>query len=294
MSIDAEIAVEVDPVGRRPTKRKRQDAGMVASAIVLGSLVLLGIVGPLIWPYSSTGVVVLDRLKPPGSVLSDGSLALLGTDALGQQLTVVMISGLRTSLIVASVSLVIATIIGVSLGLLAGYAGKWVDTVISRGVDILLVFPSILLAIVIAGLLGPSLTNLILILGLTRWVAFTRITRASTLSLRERDWVKASKVVGVPRPLIIVRHILPFLAGPLATVATLEFAAFVMAEAALSFLGIGLPNSAVSLGKTISEGRDHLLDAYWITTYPGLLLVVLVVAIGLLGDSLSQRYGKVR
>jgi peptide/nickel transport system permease protein len=294
MSIDAEIAVEIAPGAVRPAKRKRADPAMVISSIVLGMLVLLGVVGPLFWPYSSTDVVVLDRLKPPGSVLSDGSIALLGTDALGQQLTVVMINGLTTSLVVASVSLVIATIIGIALGLLAGYAGKWVDTVISRGVDILLVFPSILLAIVIAGLLGPSLTNLILILGLTRWVAFTRITRASTLSLRERDWVKASKVVGVPWPLIIVRHILPFLAGPLATVATLEFAAFVMAESALSFLGIGLPSSAVSLGKTISEGRDHLLDAYWITTYPGLLLVVLVVAIGLLGDSLSQRYGKVR
>jgi peptide/nickel transport system permease protein len=302
MSIDAEIAVGAPVSGPPPespdapirARRARIDGGLWVSLAVLLVLLLIGFIGPLLLPFDPASVSLLDRLKPPGSVLADGSVAWLGTDALGQSLTTLMVNGLRTSLVVAGAATIVAAVVGVALGVIAGYSGKWVDAVVSRVVEIVLVFPAILLAIVIAGLLGPSILNLILVLAVTRWVVFTRVTRASTLSLRERDWVKSSRVLGVASPLIVLRHILPFLIGPLATVATLEFAAFVMAEASLSFLGIGLPASAVSLGKTISEGRDHLVDAYWITTYPGLLLVILVVTIGLLGDSLSHRFGKVR
>jgi peptide/nickel transport system permease protein len=302
MSVDTEITAapavaaegESNPQGAGRRGRRPVDWGMWVSALVLALLVVIGFVGPLILPFDPASVSLLDRLKPPGTQLADGSIAWFGTDALGQSLTVLMVNGLRTSLIVAGAATVLAAVVGVALGVLAGYSGKWVDAVVSRVVEIVLVFPAILLAIVIAGLLGPSILNLVVVLAVTRWVVFTRVTRASTLSLRERDWVKSSRVLGVPSPLIILRHILPFLIGPLATVATLEFAAFVMAEASLSFLGIGLPASAVSLGKTISEGRDHLVDAYWITTYPGLLLVILVVTIGLLGDSLSHRFGRTR
>lgn len=303
MSIDTEIALGTAPPAAhqaRPTDaagrpvRRRIDAALAVSLAMLTALLLVGFVGPLLFPFDPASVSLIDRLKPPGTVLADGTVAWFGTDALGQNLGVLMVNGLRTSLVVAGAATVVAAIVGVTLGVIAGYAGRWVDATVSRVVEIVLVFPAILLAIVIAGLLGPSVVNLILVLAAIRWVVFTRVARASTLSLRERDWVKSARVLGVASPLVVIRHILPFLAGPLVTVATLEFAAFVMAEASLSFLGIGLPASTVSLGKTISEGRDHLVDAYWITTYPGLLLVILVVTIGLLGDSLSHRFGKVR
>lgn len=288
MSLDVQATVSA------PTSRHRGgiDFGLWVAAAVLAAILLIGFVGPLILPYDPAAVSLLDRLKPPGTVLADGSVALLGTDGLGQNLLTLVVHGLRTSLVIAGLATIIAGTVGTLLGVIAGYSGRWADAVISRVVDVVLVFPAILLAIVIAGLLGPSVFNLVLILAATRWIVFTRVARASTLSLRERDWVHSAQVLGVRGPLIVIRHVVPFLIAPLATVATLEFAAFVMAEASLSFLGIGLPASAVSLGKTISEGRDHLVDAYWITTFPGLVLVVLVVSIGLLGDSLSQRYGK--
>lgn len=284
LDIDAVIGVARKPI------RRRSDIGLWVSASVLLLLVAVGFIGPLVFPYDPAAVSLLDRLRPPGSVLANGNVAFLGTDALGQDLTVLMISGLRTSLVVAGLATLAAGFVGTALGVIAGYSGRWVDASISRVVDVVLVFPAILLAIVIAGLLGPSLINLVFVLAATRWIVFTRVARASSLSLREREWVHASRILGVRSPRVVMRHIVPFLVGPLATVATLEFAAFVMAEASLSFLGIGLPASVLSLGKTISVGRDHLVDAPWITTYPGLLLVILVVTIGLLGDSLSNRF----
>ncbi|WP_323013131.1 ABC transporter permease [Devosia sp.] len=257
---------------------------------VFGLIAAIAVLAPLVLPYSSAAGSLLDRLKPPGTLLRDGTLALLGTDALGRDVLTLAVHGFRTSVLVATLATLCSCLVGTALGVTAGYLGGWTDAAISRAIDIVLVFPAILLAIVIAGLLGPSLVNLVIVLVATRWVVFARIGRASTLSLREREWVRGAFVLGVARPLIIIRHVLPFLAGPLATVATLEFAAFVMTEASLSFLGIGLPASTLSLGKTISEGREHIGQAYWISTYPGLLLVLLVVSIGLVGDNLSERF----
>ncbi|MGK6315890.1 ABC transporter permease [Neorhizobium sp. DT-125] len=266
------------------------DWGLWIAGTLLTLFVLIAVFGPLLLPYSAASGSLIDRLKPPGTVLRNGSLALFGTDALGRDLLTLMAHGFRTSVVVAAVATLISCVVGTVIGVAAGYLGGWTDTAISRVIDIVLVFPAILLAIVIAGLLGPSLPNLIIVLVATRWVVFARVARASTLSLRERDWVRGAFVLGVPRPLIVARHILPFLVGPIASVATIEFAAFVMTEASLSFLGIGLPASTLSLGKTISEGRDHLAQAYWITTYPGLLLVLLVVSVGLIGDQMSERF----
>lgn len=271
---------------------RRVDASLWALVVLFAILLVAGFLGPLLVTQADATVSLLDRLKPPGSVLASGRIALLGTDALGHDLLVQILPGLRTSLIVASVATIVAGIFGTLLGVIAGYSGKWIDAIISRIVDIEIVFPAILLAIVIAGLFGPSILNLILILAATRWIVFTRVARAQTLTLRERDWVQAARVLGVSRATIIRRHILPFLAGSLATVATLEFAAFVMAEASLSYLGIGLPISTLSLGRTISDGRDYIDTAWWISTFPGLVLVFLVVIIGLLGDRLAERYGR--
>lgn len=269
---------------------RRIDWVVVGTILVFGVIALVALVGPLIMPYSPADGSLLDRLKPPGTVLRNGTVAWMGTDAMGRDLLTLAVHGLRTSVLVAVLATLISCLFGTAIGVTAGYFGGWIDAVISRAVDIVLVFPAILLAIVIAGLLGPSLINLVVVLVFTRWVVFARIARASTLSLREREWVRGARVLGVPNAIVIFRHIVPFLAGPLASVATLEFAAFVMTEASLSFLGIGLPASMVSLGKIISEGREHIDQAYWISVGPGLLLVVLVIAIGLVGDALSERF----
>lgn len=271
-------------------KSRSIDWVMVGTLLVFGTIALVAIAAPLLMPYSAADSSLLDRLKPPGTVLRNGAVAWMGTDAMGRDLLTLAVHGLRTSILVAVLATVISCLVGTAIGVTAGYFGGWVDALISRAVDIFLVFPAILLAIVIAGLLGPSLINLIIVLVFTRWVVFARIARASTLSLREREWVRGARVLGVPDAIVIFRHILPFLAGPLASVATLEFAAFVMTEASLSFLGIGLPASMVSLGKIISEGREHIDQAYWISVGPGLMLVTLVIAIGLVGDALSERF----
>lgn len=271
-------------------KPYRIDWVIVGTALVFGVIALVAIIGPLALPHSAADGSLLDRLKPPGTVLRNGTVAWMGTDAMGRDLVTLAVHGLRTSVLVAVLATLISCLVGTVVGVTAGYWGGWVDAAISRAIDIVLVFPAILLAIVIAGLLGPSLINLVIVLVVTRWVVFARVARASTLSLREREWVRGARVLGVPNALVIFRHIVPFLAGPLASVATLEFAAFVMTEASLSFLGIGLPASMVSLGKIISEGREHIDQAYWISVGPGLLLVLLVIAIGLVGDALSERF----
>lgn len=270
--------------------KPKLDNVVVGTILVFGLIALLAIVGPLALPYSAADASLLDRLKPPGAVLRNGMTSWLGTDAAGRDLATLAVHGLRTSVLVAGVATVASCLVGTALGVMAGYFGGWIDAAISRGIDIVLVFPAILLAIVIAGLLGPSLVNLVIVLVVTRWVVFARVARASTLTLRERDWVRGARVLGVSNPAIIFRHVVPFLAGPLASVATLEFAAFVMTEASLSFLGIGLPASTISLGKIIAEGREHIDQAYWISVGPGLLLVLLVIAIGLVGDALSERF----
>ncbi len=261
--------------------------GTWVSLGLLAALVLIAIFGPMLTGDPSSSL--RDRLKPPGTVLSSGAVAWLGTDPLGKDLFAGMLLGLRTSLLVAAGATILSAFAGVTLGLAAGYWRGWIDVVISRAVDIEIVFPVILLAIIIAGLVGPSLTNLIIILAATRWVVFCRVARAATLTLRERDYVKSAQLLGVPALTIIFRHVLPFVVAAIISVATLEVGAFVMAEAGLSYLGIGLPTSAVSLGKTIAEGRDYIDTAWWLTVFPGVVLVFLVVTVGLLGDQLSKR-----
>lgn len=261
--------------------------GTWVSLGLLGALVALSIFGPMLTGDPTASL--RDRLKPPGTVLSTGATAWLGTDTLGKDMLASMLLGLRTSLMVAAGATILSAFVGVILGLAAGYWRGWIDVVISRAVDIEIVFPVILLAIIIAGLVGPSLTNLIIILAATRWVVFCRVARAATLTLRERDYVKSAQLLGVSPLTIIGRHVLPFVIAAIISVATLEVGAFVMAEAGLSYLGIGLPTSAVSLGKTVAEGRDYIDTAWWITVFPGVVLVFLVVIVGLLGDQLSKR-----
>jgi peptide/nickel transport system permease protein len=176
-------------------------------------------------------------------------------------------------------------VIGLVLGLIAGYYGGWLDTIISRVGDMQLAFPSILLAILLAGALGPSLTNVIIALAVTRWVVFARVVRASALTTRNREFVESAKVMGASDFRILAHYILPSCLQPLLVAATVQVGLTMVAEAALSFLGLGVPVDQASWGSTIANGRDYLATAWWIAAVPGIALTLVVICVGVLGDA---------
>jgi peptide/nickel transport system permease protein len=255
------------------------------SLVVLTVIVLGSVLGPLLHPYDTINVVVTSRLKPPGSTMPNGSIAWFGTDQLGRDIFGQVLEGGRVSLLFAIITVVIALVFGTLLGVIAGYVGGWVDVVLMRIVDIQLALPSIVLAIVVTGALGPSPVNLIVAMVAARWTAFARLARGSTLSLKERDYVSASKLLGRSWAHIVRVHVLPFLRDQLLVLTTLEFGLVVLQQAALNFLGIGLPPEIPSWGTTISNGQNYLDSAWWISAIPGIVLAALVISVGFLSTA---------
>ncbi len=264
---------------------ERFGLGPVVAAVVLGLFVLVAVLGPLLVPYDSVATRVGDRLLAPGSTTSDGSFALLGTDQNGRDVLAQVIAGSRVSLLVGISVVVAGVLVGLVLGLLAGYYGGWLDTVISRVGDMQLAFPSILLAILLAGALGPSLTNVIVALAVTRWVIFARVVRGSALTTKGREFVESARVMGASDLRILVHYILPSCVQPLLVAATVQVGLTMVAEAALSFLGLGVPVDQASWGSTIANGRDYLASAWWIAAVPGIALTLVVICVGVLGDA---------
>lgn len=261
---------------------------------IVGLYLFVAVFGPLLITYDPVHTPLGDRLLSPGSMTSTGDTAWLGTDGLGRDILAQIVYGARTSVVIGAATVGLSCLVGVGLGAVAGYARGWLDAVLARVFDVLLAFPAILLAIVIAGAFERSVLVVVVALSATAWISFARVTRGVALSLRERAWVDAARVMGVRGRSILGRHVLPFTAGPVIALATLEFALVVLAEAGLSFLGIGLPSSAVSWGQTIANGKGYLESAWWISTLPGLTLSVLIINIGILGDQLTARYGRGR
>lgn len=287
--IDAGTAPAAPATAMRSSTTRQLGARVWIPATIVVLFVLAGFVGPMIAPYDPNQASVVDRLLPPGSQLASGEVAWLGTDQDGNLLFRQLLSGARVSLTVAGATVLIAGVLGLLIGLVGGYFGSIVDAILGRVGDIQLAFPSILLAILIAGVLGPSVTNVILTLAITRWVVFARIVRASALVATRLDSVAGAKVVGVRTPRILRRYILPETVGPLLVAATVQVGQMVIAEASLSFLGLGVPAGQASWGSTIANGRDYLGSAWWISTFPGLAMVLLVVSIGVLGDAFHHR-----
>lgn len=281
LPLDAVAAGE--PRGILAGVRSLPPRALLALAVLVLFL-LAATIGPVLHPYGGVLTSVRDRLLPPLAHTSTGGIALLGTDQLGRDLLAEVLAGSRVSLIVAASTIVLGGIAGLVLGMLAGYFGGWLDTVISRLGDIQLAFPSIMLAILLAGVLGPSLLNVVITLAVTRWVVFARVVRASAISVRHREFVDSARVLGASHLRILVRYILPSCLGPLFVVATVQVGLMTVAEASLSFLGLGVPVAQASWGSTIANGRDYIATAWWIATMPGLALAVVVVAIGILGD----------
>lgn len=275
----------------RPSPRTK----MGTARILVGSIILLvyalaAIFGPILVQFDPIQTRTQDRLMGPGSVLSDGSFALFGTDQVGQDVFAQMLQGARVSMIVGVATLVLAGLIGVMIGLVAGFFGGWLDSVLMRIADIQLTFPSILLAIFIAAILGPSVTNVIIVLAISNWVTFARVTRSQVLTLKNREYVDASRTLGASTSHLIFSSILPGCIAPILVVATVELGHVILAEASLSFLGLGTPSSIPSWGMTISNGRNYLADAWWISAFPGLALALLVLVCGVMGDALRDRF----
>ncbi|GMA90353.1 ABC transporter permease [Homoserinibacter gongjuensis] len=275
-----------------PARTRRSTRGLpqgTIPAIIIGLYVLVAVIGPMFVFYDPVITSVGDRLLPPGSVSAAGEPRPLGTDGVGRDMLGQLIYGARTSLIIGVSVVGISAVVGVLLGTMAGYFSGWADVSISRLIDVLLAFPGILLAIIIAGVLDRSMLVVILALSVANWIGFARLSRGIALSFRERPWVDAARLVGVPSPLLLLRHIIPFVIGPVAALATTEFALAILSEAGLSFLGLGLPPSSVSWGQTIAIGRSYLGSAWWVSAFPGIALSGLVISAGLLGDRLTAR-----
>ncbi len=292
---DADRSAAYEPLPGQLADESRERQGrrarqwrLLAWAAPLILFVVVAIVGPLLIAYNPVTVRTGDRLRPPGAILKDGSRAWLGTDQVGHDLLAQVLQGARVSLLVGGTTVLVAGLIGLLAGVVAGYQGGWIDTVLMRLADIQLAFPSILLAILIAAVLGPSVLNVIITLSLTRWVIFGRVARAATLATKERDYVLAAQALGAGRARLLLRHIVPSTLPPMIVIATVEVGLVIISEASLSFLGLGSPPETPSWGRIVADGRDYINSAWWIATIPGLALSLLVLGVGVFGDRLRD------
>ncbi|RYZ02451.1 MAG: ABC transporter permease [Comamonadaceae bacterium] len=249
-------------------------------------------------PFDLTTLVLSDARLPPAWAPEGSSKYLLGTDDQGRDILSVLMFGARISLVVSIASVLLSMLIGVALGLLAGFKGGWVDTFLMRLCDVMLSFPAILVALLIAGVgraLFPDAQNtvafgvLIVSLTLTGWVQYARTVRGSTLVERNKEYVQAARVTGVAPMRIMRRHVLPNVTGPVLVLATIHVATAIITEATLSFLGVGVPPTSPSLGTLIRVGNDYLFSGeWWITIFPGIMLILIALSVNLLGDWLRD------
>jgi len=270
---------------RRPLKRQSplmRHALLILGAAIVGAMSLAAVFAPWLAPFDPNFINVDALLQPPST------LHPMGTDALGRDVFSRVLFGGRVSLWVGFVAVGIATSIGLVLGLVAGYFGRLVDEIIMRGVDVMLCFPSFFLILAVIAFLEPSLTNIMVVIGLTGWMGVARLVRAETLTIRERDYVQAARATGAGAPRIIFRHILPNAIGPVLVSATLGVAGAILTESSLSFLGLGVQPPDASWGNMLLEGKEVLGIAWWLSVFPGLAILFTVLGYNLLGESLRD------
>lgn len=274
---------------------------MVAAAIVL-AMVLGAVFAPLLAtmnPFNPAEVFLSDASTPPRWQAGGDPRFIIGTDDQGRDMYSAILYGMRVSLTVGGLGVALAAAIGITLGLLAGYAGGRTDSIIMRVADVQLTFPAILIALLIDGVVRALMGGghredsavfvLVIAIGLSFWVQYARTIRGSTLVEKNKDYVQAARLVGIPAPLIMLRHVLPNVIGPVLVILTINLGLAVITEATLSFLGVGLPPTQPSLGTLISIGQRYLFSGdWWIVAFPGAALAVLVLSVNLLGDWLRD------
>jgi peptide/nickel transport system permease protein len=260
---------------------------------VIGALVLLIVIGGAIFaaqiaPHEPNKQRLIARFQPPFWMTGGSMRYPLGTDNVGRDIWSRIIHGSRISLVVGCAAVCVSLLIGVTLELVSGFLGGRADTAIMAVVDIMLAFPQLILAFAMVAVLGPGIGNIVLVLGLTGWERYARVVRAEVLALREREFVQAARALGVPSARIIFRHILPNTFSSVIVMATLQTAQTILAEAALSFLGLGTGTTYPSWGQMIALGRDFVNVAWWISTFPGFAILLTVLAINLVGDRIRD------
>lgn len=261
-----------------------QDKPGFIGFVILVALIFMAVFAPILAPFDPADQSLRDRLVPPVWQIGGSWEHVLGTDHLGRDILSRIIHGSRISMFVGVGVVVLAGGFGVTMGLIAGFFGGRVDAIIMRFVDTLIAFPGLLLALVILAVIGPSMTTVILVLALNGWMVYARMTRGIVLSVRQMPYVEAAEMVGGRAVHVIFRHILPNLMSPLLTLGVLEFARIVLAEAALSFLGLGIQPPATSWGLDVANGKDYLFLAWWLVTIPGCAIAITVLAINLVAN----------
>lgn len=274
---------------RRPNviQRLLRDKVIAGSVLLLVVMVVCAAVPRFVAPFDPYDQSLRDRLEMPLAETSEGR-HWLGTDALGRDILSRIIYGARVSLLVALASVGIAGIVGVALGLVSGYYGGFIDDAIGWVTNVQLSFPFLLLAVAVAAVLGSGLRNLIIVLSITTWVVYARVVRGEVLALRSREYVEAAHVAGAGPVRILVRHILPNIVTPLIVIATFEIARIIIAEASLSFLGLGVGASQISWGTMLANGRNDLATSWWVATMPGIAIMLTVLAVNTIGDWLRD------
>jgi peptide/nickel transport system permease protein len=284
--VDSSAAIAPGVPARRlggvVVRRIRRDP---ATMIGLGGILVftvVAVIGPFLTSTSYLAMDLPHRTAPP--TLDH----LLGTDQFGRDLLARVINGSRVALLVGVVSTLIGTATGVAIGALSGFVGGWVDEVTMRLLDIVLAFPQIVLAIALAAVLGPSLSNVILIVGILQVPRFARVVRGSVLSIKSSEYVVAARIIGLSELRILVQHVVPNTLGPVLVLASLAIPESITAEAALSFLGLGVQPPQPSWGNLLADGRQYLLQAPWLATFAGLAITIVVLAFNFVGDGLRD------
>lgn len=285
----------VDAVGGKPARAVPRPRWLqflrrfpLLSAMILAILIVAAIAAPVLAPHPETFGQLRSRHAAP-AILGANTAHLLGADSIGRDVYSRLLFGARVSLLVAAGTILIAGTIGTLLGLISAWYGGWVDEVIMRLVDAMNAIPIILVALVLAVVVGPSFALLLGVLALGQWPQFARQVRAEALSLRERDYVQFARVAGASTPRILLRHILPGVFSTVIVVATNQVGSVILAEAGLSFLGVGVPPPTPSWGGMIADGRLYLTQAWWISAFPGIAIALTVLSLVFMGDWLRDR-----
>jgi peptide/nickel transport system permease protein len=283
-SLTLESATEKNP-GLVSRTLGRLHAKAFSGGLIVLVFILLGISGPFLAPHDPNKQELTAMMKPPQGI---GTAYVLGTDNLGRDILSRIIHGARVSLLVAFAVVFVSGFIGVSLGAISGYIGGKADFVIQKLVEVVWAFPPLLLGITIMAFFGQGLTNLIIALVAQRWIPYCRVVRGQALSLRERDFVMAARCLGATKRQIIARHILPNLIQTSLVIGTFAMASSIIAEASLSFLGVGVPPEIPTWGTMLADARIYISTAWWLPLFPGLCIFITVLGINLLGDALRD------
>ncbi|MBR95203.1 MAG: glutathione ABC transporter permease GsiD [Euryarchaeota archaeon] len=265
-------------------QRFKRKKGAVIGLVVLILLILSALFSDILTPYEFDKINPINALRPPSLEHP------MGTDAFGRdQLTRIMHGG-KVSLQVGMISVLIGGTFGILMGAIAGFFGGWIDEIVSRFIDIMLAFPSILLALAVVSVLGPDLYNLMIAVGISSIPAFARLVRSAVLSIKENDYIVAARSLGLTRARIVIVHIIPNIFASILVFATLEVATAILAGASLNFLGMGAKPPTPEWGLLLAESRDFFRRAWWLATFPGIAIMVTVISINLLGDGLRDTF----